>query len=198
MEKNKRYEWAIKLFFTILLVIILVPSILLLAFDWFVNNTDLVIGITGFAQKAVFRSVLSLVALIIAIVCLVKMFRSDKHIKHIAGYLTGVVICAAVIFFTMRPIILDAPYLNHPLLAYFNQFELDKSFGTGDNPTRYYLRGTDAAGKKHSFEISRDRYDEGIQVRAEKDILAKAAYLPHTSVLMSLEYVEELASCWPE
>ena len=75
MEKNKRYERGIKLFFAILCVIILVPIILLVAFGSFINNTDLVIGITGFAQKVAFRSVLSLVALIIAIVCLIKMFR---------------------------------------------------------------------------------------------------------------------------
>ena len=74
MEKNKRYERGIKLFFAILCVIILVPIILLVAFDSFINNTDLVIGITGFAQKVAFRSVLSLVALIIAIVCLIKCF----------------------------------------------------------------------------------------------------------------------------
>ena len=191
MEKNKRYERGIKLFFVILCVIILVPIILLGAFDSFVNNTDLVIGITGFAQKVAFRSVLSLVALIIAIVCLIKMFRSDKRAKHIVGYLIGVLICAAVIFFAMRPIILDAPYVNHPILTYLNALDLDRSSGVGDAPTRYYLRGQDAEGKKHSFEISRDRYDEGIQLRGKKDIIAKAAYLPHTSVLIMLEYMED-------
>ena len=192
MEKNKRYERGIKLFFAILCVIILVPIILLVAFDSFINNTDLVIGITGFAQKVAFRSVLSLVALIIAIVCLIKMFRSDKRAKHIARYLIGVLICAAVIFLAMRPIILDAPYVNHPILTYLNEFDLDRSSGTGDAPTRYYLRGQDAEGKKHSFEITEDRYDEGIQLRGEKDIIAKAAYLPHTSVLITLEYREDL------
>ena len=192
MEKNKRYERGIKLFFVILCVIILVPIILLVAFDSFINNTDLVIGITGFAQKVAFRSVLSLVALIIAIVCLIKMFRSDKRAKHIARYLIGVLICAAVIFLAMRPIILDAPYVNHPILTYLNEFDLDRSSGTGDAPTRYYLRGQDAEGKKHSFEITEDRYDEGIQLRGEKDIIAKAAYLPHTSVLITLEYREDL------
>lgn len=192
MEKNKRYERGIKLFFAILCVIILVPIILLVAFDSFINNTDLVIGITGFAQKVAFRSVLSLVALIIAIVCLIKMFRSDKRAKHIARYLIGVLICATVIFLAMRPIILDAPYVNHPILTYLNEFDLDRSSGTGDAPTRYYLRGQDAEGKKHSFEITEDRYDEGIQLRGEKDIIAKAAYLPHTSVLITLEYREDL------
>ena len=59
-------------------------------------------------------------------------------------------------------------------------------------PTRYYLRGRDAEGKKHSFEITEDRYDEGIQLRGEKDIIAKAVYLPHTSVLVTLEYLEDL------
>ena len=137
MEKNKRYERGIKLFFVILCVIILVPIILLGAFDSFVNNTDLVIGITGFAQKVAFRSVLSLVALIIAIVCLIKMFRSDKRAKHIVGYLIGVLICAAVIFFAMRPIILDAPYVNHPILTYLNALDLDRSSGVRDALTGF-------------------------------------------------------------
>ena len=192
MEKNKGYKKGIKLFIAIVCVIIFLPIILLMAFDRFINDTDLVIGITGFTQKVVFRSGLSLVALIAAIVCLIKMFLSDKRVKHIIGYLTGVLICAAVIFFAIRPLVLDVPYLDHPLLTYLNKFDLDRSSGTGDSPTRYYLRGRDAEGKKHSFEISRDRYDEGIQLRGEKDIIAKAAYLPHTSVLITLEYMEEL------
>ena len=192
MEKNKGYERGVKLFIVIICVIIFLPIILLMAFDWFINDTDLVIGITGFAQKVAFRSALSLVALIIAIVCLVKFFLSEKHIRHIVGYFAGILICAAVIFFAIRPLVLDAPYLDHPLLTYLNEFDLDRSSGTGDAPTRYYLRGRDAEGKKHSFEITEDRYDEGIQLRGEKDIIAKAAYLPHTSVLITLEYREEL------
>ena len=192
MEKNRGSERGTKLFVAILCVIILAPIILLIAFDWFINDTDLVIGTTGFVQKAVFRSGLSLAALIIAIVCLVKMFLSDKRAKHIVGYLTGVLICAAAIFFSIRPIVLDATYLDHPILTYLNRLELDRSSGTGDAPARYYLRGLDAEGKRHSFEISKGRYDEGVQLRGEKYILAKAAYLPHTSVLMTLEYIEEL------
>ena len=192
MEKNKRHERGIKLFVVILCVIIFAPIILLIALDWFINDTDLVIGITGFAQKVAFRSALSLAVLIIAIVCLVKFFLSEKRIRHIIGYFAGIFLCAAVIFFAVRPIVLDAPYLDHPLLTYLHQFDLDRSSGTGDAPTRYYLRGRDAEGKKHSFEITEDRYDEGIQLRGEKDIIAKAVYLPHTSVLVTLEYLEDL------
>ena len=117
MEKNKGYERGVKLFIAIVCVIIFLPIILLMALDWFINDTDLVIGITGFTQKVVFRSGLSLVALIAAIVCLIKMFLSDKRVKHIIGYLTGVLICAAVIFFAIRPLVLDVPYLDHPLLT---------------------------------------------------------------------------------
>lgn len=51
MEKNKRHERGIKLFVVILCVIIFAPIILLIALDWFINDTDLVIGITGFAQR---------------------------------------------------------------------------------------------------------------------------------------------------
>ncbi len=59
MEKNRGSERGTKLFVAILCVIILAPIILLIAFDWFINDTDLVIGTTGFVQKAVFRSGLS-------------------------------------------------------------------------------------------------------------------------------------------
>ena len=113
MEKNKRHERGIKLFVVILCVIIFAPIILLIALDWFINDTDLVIGITGFAQKVAFRSALSLAVLIIAIVCLVKFFLSEKRIRHIIGYFAGIFLCAAVIFFAVRPIVLDAPYLDH-------------------------------------------------------------------------------------
>ena len=147
MEKNKRHERGIKLFVVILCVIIFAPIILLIALDWFINDTDLVIGITGFAQKVAFRSALSLAVLIIAIVCLVKFFLSEKRIRHIIGYFAGIFLCAAVIFFAVRPIVLDAPYLDHPLLTYLHQFDLDRSSGTGDAPTRYYLRGRDAEVK---------------------------------------------------
>ena len=192
MEKNKGYERGVKLFIAIVCVMIVLPIILLMALDWFINDTDLVMGITGFAQKVAFRSALSLAALIIAIVCLVKFFLSEKRIRHIVGYFAGILICVAVIFFAIRPLVLDAPYLDHPLLTYLNKLDLDRSSGTEDASTRYYLRGRDAEGKKHSFEITEDRYDEGIQLRREKNGIAKAAYLPHTSVLIALEYMEDL------
>ena len=56
MEKNKGYERGVKLFIAIVCVMIVLPIILLIALDWFINDTDLVIGITGFAQKVAFRS----------------------------------------------------------------------------------------------------------------------------------------------
>ena len=49
-------------------------------------------------------------------------------------------------------------------------------------------------GERHSFEISEKRYEEGRALWGGNDynLFAKVTYLPHTSTLMSLEFMTEL------
>ena len=48
-------------------------------------------------------------------------------------------------------------------------------------------------GERHSFEISEKRYEEGRALWGGNDynLFAKVTYLPHTSTLMSLEFMTE-------
>ena len=90
---------------------------------------------------------------------------------------------------------MDIPYLKRPEAAYLERLEFEYSRGIGDyGSDDYYLRGVDMTGERHSFEISEKRYEEGRALWGENDynLFAKVTYLPHTSTLMSLEFMTEL------
>lgn len=87
------------------------------------------------------------------------------------------------------------PYLKRPEAAYLERLEFEYSRGIGDyGSDDYYLRGVDMTGERHSFEISEKRYEEGRALWGGNDynLFAKVTYLPHTSTLMSLEFMTEL------
>lgn len=188
-KANKGKSW---LTLIIICAAFLLPIVCMTLVDWFVTDTSLVIGVTGFVQKAIFRGFFAFIALIIAIVCVVKIFLCGKAAKQIAGYVICIILCAVFSYLILRPLVLDGPYLENPEVVYLNRLDFDRSSSTGDSPTRYYVRGYDMNGEKHSFEITKKRYNEGIQRNGEEDFIVKASYLPHTKVLLSLEYISEL------
>ena len=88
----------------------------------------------------------------------------------------------------------DIPYLKRPEAAYLERLEFEYSRGIGDyGSDDYYLRGVDMTGERHSFEISEKRYEEGRALWGGNDynLFAKVTYLPHTSTLMSLEFMTD-------
>lgn len=119
---------------------------------------------------------------------------AGRNVPAKGGRTTGILLCLAVAFFLVRPLVLDIPYLKRPEAAYLERLEFEYSRGIGDyGSDDYYLRGVDMTGERHSFEISEKRYEEGRALWGGNDcnLFAKVTYLPHTSTLMSLEFMTD-------
>ena len=201
-EKNKA---ELKWFILFLAVIFFLPITILAVMEWFTSADAFAIGITGFMQAVIVHGGLGLVAVIIALVLFVLLIRPDATFLQKVGRTAGILLCVAAAFFLVRPLVLDIPYLKRPEAAYLERLEFEYSRGIGDyGSDDYYLRGVDMTGERHSgvdmtgerhsFEISEKRYEEGRALWGGNDynLFAKVTYLPHTSTLMSLEFMTEL------
>lgn len=192
---NKKNKAEIKLFVLSLVVILFLPITIFMVLDWFVHSDTLTIGVTGFIQTAIVNGCLGLLATIIAVVFVIKLIQPDTSFKQKVGRTAVILLCVAAAFFLVRPLVLDIPYLKHPEAAYLERLELDYERGIGDyGSDSYYLRGIDMTGERHSFTVSKKRYEEGRALWSENDfdLFAKVTYLPHTSTLMTLEFMTEL------
>ena len=81
-----------------------------------------------------------------------------------------------------------------PGSRYLERLEFEYSRGIGDyGSDDYYLRGVDMTGERHSFDISEKSFEDGRGLWSENDynLFAKVTYLPHTSTLMSLEFMTD-------
>lgn len=176
------------------IIIVSVPIIFLVALNLIANSGAINMGTTGFIQAAVIHGGLGLLAVMIAVVSIVKLAKPNRSFKQIIGRTVMIVACVVAAFFLVRPLILDIPYLKCPETVYLDRLEFDDVMGIGDAPDTYCLRGVDMAGEHHSFDISEKRLDEGRKLWSENDysLFAKVTYLPHTDTLMTLEYVTEL------
>ncbi len=191
----KSEKKGIKLFVLSLVILIFLPITAFAVLDWFASSDALAIGITGYIQTVIVNGVLGLLTVIIALVSMVKLAQPNKSFKQIIGRTVVIIVCVGAAFFLVRPLILDIPYLEHPEAAYLERLEFEYSRGIGDyGSDDYYLRGVDMTGERHSFEISEKRYEEGRALWGGNDynLFAKVTYLPHTSTLMSLEFMTEL------
>lgn len=192
---NKKNKAEIRLFVLSLVVILFLPITIFMVLDWFVHSDTLTIGVTGFIQTAIVNGCLGLLATIIAVVFVIKLIQPDTSFKQKVGRTAVILLCVAAAFFLVRPLVLDIPYLKHPEVAYLERLELDYERGIGDyGSDSYYLRGIDMTGERHSFTVSKKRYEEGRALWSENDfdLFAKVTYLPHTSTLMTLEFMTEL------
>ena len=192
---NKKNKAEIKLFVLSLVVILFLPITIFMVLDWFVHSDTLTIGVTGFIQTAIVNGCLGLLATIIAVVFVIKLIQPDTSFKQKVGRTAVILLCVAAAFFLVRPLVLDIPYLKRPEVAYLERLELDYERGIGDyGSDSYYLRGIDMTGERHSFTVSKKRYEEGRGLWSENDfdLFAKVTYLPHTSTLMTLEFMTEL------
>jgi len=192
---NKKNKAEIKLFVLSLVVILFLPITIFMVLDWFVHSDTLTIGVTGFIQTAIVNGCLGLLATIIAVVFVIKLIQPDTSFKQKVGRTAVILLCVAAAFFLVRPLVLDIPYLKHPEVAYLERLELDYERGIGDyGSDSYYLRGIDMTGERHSFTVSKKRYEEGRGLWSENDfdLFAEVTYLPHTSTLMTLEFMTEL------
>ena len=198
---NKKSKAEIRLFVLSLVVILFLPITIFMVLDWFVHSDTLTIGITGFIQTAIVNGCLGLVATIIAVVFVIKLIQPDTSFKQKVGRGAAIILCAVAAFFLVRPLVLDIPYLKRPEAAYLERLEFDYERGIGDyGSDSYYLRGVDMTGERHSFSISEKRFEDGRGLWSENDfdLFAKVTYLPHTSTLMTLEYMAELDAAGAE
>ena len=198
---NKKSKAEIRLFVLSLVVILFLPITIFMVLDWFVHSDTLTIGITGFIQTAIVNGCLGLVATIIAVVFVIKLIQPDTSFKQKVGRGAAIILCAVAAFFLVRPLVLDIPYLKRPEAAYLERLEFNYERGIGDyGSDSYYLRGVDMTGERHSFSISEKRFEDGRGLWSENDfdLFAKVTYLPHTSTLMTLEFMAELDAAGAE
>lgn len=191
---SKSEKKEMKLFVLFLVIVIFLPIAIFGAMDWFVNSDTFTIGITGFIQTVIVNGCLGLLAIIIALVFVVKLIQPDTSFKQKFGRTVVIILCTIAAFFLIRPLILDISYLKCPETTYLDRLEFDDEMGVGDNPTRYYLRGVDITGERQSFNISERLLKEGRELwsKNEFNLFAKVSYLPHTSTLMTLEFITKL------
>ena len=198
---NKKSKAEIRLFVLSLVVILFLPITIFMVLDWLVHSDTLTIGITGFIQTAIVNGCLGLVATIIAVVFVIKLIQPDTSFKQKVGRGAAIILCAVAAFFLVKPLVLDIPYLKRPEAAYLERLEFDYERGIGDyGSDSYYLRGVDMTGERHSFSISEKRFEDGRGLWSENDfdLFAKVTYLPHTSTLMTLEFMAELDAAGAE
>ena len=191
---NKTSKIELILFVLFLAIVIFLPAAFFGALDWLTSADAFAIGITGFIQTAIVRGGLGLLAVVIAVVFAIKRMQPDTSLKQKFRRIAVILLCAAVAFFLVRPLVLDVPYLKQPEVAYLERLELDYARGIGDyGSDDYYLRGVDMTGERHSFNISEKWFEEGRALWRENDyrLFAKVTYLPHTSTLMTLELITE-------
>lgn len=182
---------ATTLLFAGFLAVFLLGVVLNISFLFFQYNTNFVIGTTGFVQEAIWRVILSVVAAVIFIVCLAKSKKASSLLA-VFGYVAGAIGCAVFSFFLLRALVQDIPYLSRPETTYLNHLEFDSST-IGDGPASYYVQGMGIDGERHSFDIGRKTYTEGREMWYENfDLRAKIKYLPHTGVVMSVDFLDSI------
>ena len=173
----------------IAVVVLVIP--LSIAYTLFQNNTNFVLGTTGFFQEIVWRVVLTIVAVTVLVVCLVKA-KNAEHIVAVLGYVLVDIICVVISFFLLRALVLDIPYLDHPETTYLNNIRFDDDT-IGDGPASYYVQGTGIEGDWHSFDIGSKAYNEGRELWHNNfDLRAKVRYLPYTNVVMTVEFIDSI------
>ena len=182
---------ATTLLFAGFLAVFLLGVVLNIGFLFFQYNTNFVIGTTGFVQEAIWRVILSVVAAVIFIVCLAKSKKASSLLA-VFGYVAGAIGCAVFSFFLLRALVQDIPYLSRPETTYLNHLEFDSST-IGDGPASYYVQGMGIDGERYSFDIGRKTYTEGREMWYENfDLRAKIKYLPHTGVVMSVDFLDSI------
>ena len=188
-DRKKSYERqaniAVGLLIFIICGILVLP---LFALSWLLSDARSM-GMMGFVQAIVYRLLVIMTAIVVVIGIKKTVQNKSSAVKRTA-MTAGIVLCIAVSVLCMRTIVLDIPYLSHPETMYLSdlEFEADTNYEYGQF---YKLRGIDAAGKMHSFDTSEDRMEEGQElVRAsDRPVCARVTYLPHTGILMTLEYI---------
>ena len=188
-DRKKSYERQANIAVGLLIFIICgIPTLLMLALHWFLSDARSM-GMMGFVQAIIYRLLWIMTAIVVVIGIKKTVQNKSSAVKRMA-MAAGIVLCIAVSVLCMRTIVLDIPYLSHPETTYLSnlEFEDDTNY---EYSNFYYLRGMGADGHMHSFNVSEERMEEGQELAQASDqpVYARVAYLPHTGILMTLEYI---------
>ena len=188
-DRKKPYERkansAVGLLIFIICGILVLP---LFALSWLLSDARSM-GMMGFVQAIIYRLLVIMTAIVVVIGIKKTVQNKSSAVKRMA-MAAGIVLCIAVSVLLVRPLVLDIPYLSHPETMYLSdlEFEADTNYEYGQF---YNLYGVDAAGKMHSFNTSEERMEEGQELvqASDQPVYARVTYLPHTGILMTLEYI---------
>ena len=190
-DRKKSYERQANIAVGLLIFILCgIPTLLMFALSWFLSDARSM-GMMGFVQAIIYR-LLGIMTAIVVVIGIKKTVQNKSSAVKRMAMAAGIVLCIAVSVLLVRPLVLDIPYLSHPETMYLSdlEFEADTNYEYGQF---YKLRGIDAAGKMHSFDTSEDRMEEGQELvqTSDRPVYAKVTYLPHTKIVMTLEYTTE-------
>ena len=188
-DRKKSYERQANIAVGLLIFIICgIPTLLMFALSWFLSDARSM-GMMGFVQAIIYRLLWIMTAVVVVIGIKKTVQNKSYAVKRIIKA-AGIIFCIAVSALCLRTIVLDIPYLSHPETMYLSdlEFEDDTNY---EYSNFYYLRGMGADGHMHSFNVSEERMEEGQELAQASDqpVYARVAYLPHTGILMTLEYI---------
>ncbi len=138
-KKNDNKTGKRKMFFALLIFILFFPIVFFSALEWFINADFFSVGISGFVQTVIVNVCFGLLAVILAFASVIKSIRPDASLKQKLGRTVIIILCLGAVFFLVRPLVLDIPYIEDPETAYLDRLEFDDEMGVGDSPNRYYL-----------------------------------------------------------
>ena len=165
-----------------------IPTILIITLRWFLSD-NFSMGLAGFLQNVFANIVFILIAIAIIIYTIKKV--PNKPLKKLILKIVIIVISTIIAILLARSIILDIPYLKHPKETYLNNLEFydDTNY---EYLMFYDVYGKDMEGKYHTFHISEELMKKGQNMlQSNNNLSVKVSYLPHTSTLMTLEFITE-------
>ena len=165
-----------------------IPTILIITLRWFLSD-NFSMGLTGFLQNVLINIFFTILAIAIIISTIKKV--PNKPLKKLILKITAIVISTIIAILFARPIILDISYLKHPKETYLNNLEFydDTNY---EYLMFYDVYGKDMEGKYHTFHISEELMKKGQNMlQSNNNLSVKVSYLPHTSTLMTLEFITE-------
>ena len=165
-----------------------IPTILIITLRWFLSD-NFSMGLTGFLQNVLISIFSTLIAIVIIIYNIKKV--PNKPLKKLILKIVIIVISTIIAILLARSIILDIPYLKHPKETYLNNLEFydDTNY---EYLMFYDVYGKDMEGKYHTFHISEELMKKGQNMlQSNNNLSVKVSYLPHTSTLMTLEFITE-------
>lgn len=152
-------------------------------------------GLPGYISSWVWRLAVSLGILATVLYMVIRGINAGRR-KGASAVRTalmalGVAVCLLLVIWLLQAPIRDIPYLMAPEDTYVRQLSYDVS--SGESSDSYYVEGVNIEGKEVSFSVNRSTYRKGKELLEENPgVIMKIDYLPHTDVVMELDYKENL------